>query len=261
VEGEFVAAGIDLGLFSDVKGAQFRISGRTDKGVSARKQIVSVITDHPEKAVDALNFWLPGDIWCLGAAKVSADFYPRYSVMSRTYRYYFPYVADTVSMDKAAKMFVGRHDFTRFSRMEVGRDPNRTITSARVFEASDGCPIFEVSAKSFLWNMVRGMAGFLALVGMGVSEPEIAGDLLTIQGRRVHPAPSDALIFWDAECDLVFQPMRLTRETMRMLGRTSVASRAEQHVAEALMDEPPEVIWRQRLVREYPDLRNELKQD
>ncbi|MCZ9312108.1 MAG: tRNA pseudouridine(38-40) synthase TruA [Methanocorpusculum sp.] len=260
VEGEFVAAGIGLGLFADAKEAHFRISGRTDKGVSARRQIVSIITDHPEKAVDALNFWLPDDIWCLGAAEVSPDFYPRYAVTSRTYRYYFPYTADITSMDTAARQFIGRHDFTRFSRMEEGRDPNRTVTEAKVFEAPDGCPVFEVSAKSFLWNMVRGMAGFLASVGAGVAEPETAGDLLTKPGHRVHPAPAEALIFWDAECDVMFQPMRQARETMRMLGRASAAARAEMHVAEALMDESPAEIWRRRLVREYPDLRSGSKQ-
>nr|MDE2518698.1 hypothetical protein [Methanocorpusculum sp.] len=168
--------------------------------------------------------------------------------------------ADITSMDTAARQFIGRHDITRYSWMEEGRDPNRTVTEAKVFEAPDGCPVFEVSAKSFLWNMVRGMAGFLASVGAGVAEPETAGDLLTKPGHRVHPAPAEALIFWDAECDVMFQPMRQARETMRMLGRASAAARAEVRVAEALMDESPAEIWRRRLVREYPDLRIGSKQ-
>jgi tRNA pseudouridine38-40 synthase len=256
VEGEFVAAGIGLGLFSNAKEAHFCISGRTDKGVSARRQIVSIITNHPERAITALNSWLPDDIWCFGVTEVSEGFHPRYAVTSRTYRYYFPYAADVMSMDAAARQFVGRHDFTRFSKMEKGRDPNRTVTDAKVFETSDGCPIFEVSAKSFLWNMVRGMAGFLALVGAGVVDPEITGDLLTTHGHRVHPAPPEALVFWDAECGVMFQPMRLARKTMMMLGRASATARVERHVVEVLMDEPPEMIWHRQLMREYPDLRS-----
>ena len=54
--------------------------------------------------------------------------------------------------------------------------------------------------------------------------------------------------------------MRQARETMRMLGRASDAARAEMHVAEALMDETPEDIWRRRLIRAYPDLQNRSNQ-
>ncbi|MDU9375945.1 tRNA pseudouridine synthase A [Methanocorpusculaceae archaeon Sp1] len=255
VEGEFVAAGVGLGLFADAKEAHFRIAGRTDKGVSARRQVASITTDYPEKAVDALNFWLPDDIWCLGSAEVESDFYPRYAVTSRTYRYYFPYPADIAAMNEAAEKFVGVHNFTRFAKMEEGRDPNRTVTSASVFAGADGCPVFEVAAKSFLWNMVRGMAGALASIGAGVAEPAIIEELLSETGHRVHPAPPEALIFWDAECGVLFQPMRQARETTRMLGRTSAAARAQAQVAEALMDESPTEMWRRRLAREYPDIR------
>ncbi len=260
VEGEFVAAGIGLGLFADAKEAHFRIAGRTDRGVYARRQVVSVNTAYPQKAMDALNFWLPDDIWCIGATEVHPDFYPRYAVTNRTYRYYFPYPADIAAMDAAAGLLIGTHNFTRFAKMEEGRDPNRTVTAAAVFRGNDGCPVFEVLAKSFLWNMVRGMAGFLASVGTGITDPETAGDLLTQPGHRVHPAPPEALIFWDAECGLTFQPMRQARETMRVLGRESAAARAQMHVAAALMDESPAEIWRRRLVREYPDLRSGSKQ-
>lgn len=255
VEGEFVGAGIGLGLFSTSAEAHFRISGRTDKGVSARRQVVSITTEYPEKAVDALNFWLPDDIWCLGAAEVSPDFYPRYAVTARTYRYYFPYSLDMQQMNAAAERFVGVHDFTRLAKMEPGRDPVRTVSRAVVFAGADGCPVFEVTAKSFLWNMVRGMAGVLASVGCGVADQEIVDELLNKPGNRVHPAPAEALIFWDAECDVVFTPMRQARETMRFLGRESAAARAQMHVVEALMEEEPEKMWRQRLVREYPDIR------
>lgn len=255
VEGEFIAAGAALGIFADAKEAHFRIAGRTDKGVSARNQIVSIVTALPEKAVDALNFWLPDDIWCLGYAEVSPEFYPRYAVTSRTYRYYFPYPADIGRMNDAAARFVGTHNFTRFSKMEEGRDPVRTVHHAGVFAGADGCPVFEVSAKSFLWNMVRGMAGVLQSVGAGVADPRVIDKLLKSSGHRVHPADAEALIFWDAECDLTFLPMRQARETMRMLGRQSTAARNELHATEALMDEPPEEVWRRKLTRAYPDIR------
>ncbi|HJK02531.1 MAG TPA: tRNA pseudouridine(38-40) synthase TruA [Methanocorpusculum sp.] len=254
VEGEFIEACVNLGLFTNEKEAHFLVSGRTDKGVSARKQIVSITTEKPKKAIDALNFWLPNDIWCLGAAEVPSDFYPRYAVRSRTYRYYFPYAANIAEMDAAAQQFIGRHNFTRFSKMEKGRNPNRTILAAKVFAAQDGCPVFEISADSFLWNMVRGMAGFLAAVGTGVVESKIVSELLTKPGNRMHPAPAEALILWDTECNISFTPMKLPRETMRILGRESAAARAEMRVLEALMNEQPTNIWKRQLIREYPNL-------
>jgi tRNA pseudouridine38-40 synthase len=255
VEGEFVAAGISLDLFTDAESAHFRTAGRTDKGVSARKQVISITTERPERAVAALNFHLPKDIWCHGAAEVPDDFYPRYAVTKRTYRYYFPYPLDIFSMQEAAETFCGTHSFRRFSKMEKGRDPERTVLSASVFSGSDGCPVFEVSATSFLWNMVRGMAGALQLVGSGVAGQKLIGDLLEKPGARVHPAPAEALVFWEAECGLSFRPMRMANESVRELGRCSVAARARMHAAEALAGDRAEELWRRRLIRDYANLR------
>lgn len=255
IEGEFVSAGVSLGIFSDEKSAFFRTSGRTDKGVSARKQVISIVTERPERAVEALNFYLPKDIWCYGAAEVAEDFYPRYAVTNRTYRYYFPYQLDTYSMNEAAEMFLGTHNFKRFSKMEKGRDPIRTVFSSKVFDGEDGCPIFEISAKSFLWNMVRGMAGALQLIGAGVAKTKLIEDLLEKPGARVHPSSPEALILWDAECDVNFAPMRVANESARIIGREAVSARNHMHVAEALLEGRSEELWQRRLKREYSSLR------
>ncbi len=254
VEGEFVAGGIELGLFSDAKEAHFRTAGRTDKGVSARKQLFSITTDKPELAVEALNFHLPDDIWCLSAAEVDDEFYPRYAARERSYRYYFPYPADVSRMQDAASRLVGTHNFSGFAKMEAGRDPDRTVTRAAVFEGSDGCPIFEVAAKSFLWNMVRGMAGALQTIGLSLAEPGIIDDLLTSPTARVHPAPAEGLIFWDIVCDFSFTPMRQKREVKRSFARDAVSARADMHTAEALLEDEPGAFWKKKVIREYSTL-------
>ncbi|MEA5037544.1 tRNA pseudouridine synthase A [bioreactor metagenome] len=254
VEGEFVAGGIELGLFSDAKEGHFRTAGRTDKGVSARRQLFSITTDKPELAVEALNFHLPDDIWCLGAAEVDEEFYPRYAARERSYRYYFPYPADVAKMQDAAARLIGTHTFSGFSKMEAGRDPVRTVTRAEVFEGSDGCPVFEVAAKSFLWNMVRGMAGALQTVGLRLAEPEIIDDLLTSPTARVHPAPAEGLIFWDVVSDLSFTPMRQKREVKRSLSGEAAAARADMHTAEALLEDDPKEFWKKKVIREYSAL-------
>ena len=254
VEGEFVAGGIELGLFSDAKEAHFRTAGRTDKGVSARRQLFSITTNRPELAVEALNFHLPDDIWCLGAAEVDDEFYPRYAAKERSYRYYFPYPADVSGMQDAACRLAGTHNFSGFSKMEPGRDPVRTVTRAAVFEGADGCPVFEVAAKSFLWNMVRGMAGALQTVGLGLCGADIIDELLTSPTARVHPAPAEGLVFWDVVCDLSFTPMRQKREVKRSLAREAVCARADLHTAEALLEDEPKEFWRKKVIREYSAL-------
>ena len=254
VEGEFVAGGIELGLFSDAKEAHFRTAGRTDKGVSARRQLFSITTDKPELAIEALNFHLPDDIWCLGAAEVDDEFYPRYAAKERSYRYYFPYPADVSGMQDAACRLAGTHNFSGFAKMEAGRDPVRTVTRAAVFEGADGCPVFEVAAKSFLWNMVRGMAGALQTIGLGLCEPEIIDELLASPTERVHPAPAEGLVFWDIVCDLSFTPMRQKREVKRSLAREAAAARADMHTAEALLEDDPEDFWKKKVIREYSAL-------
>lgn len=254
VEGEFVAGGIELGLFSDAKEAHFRTAGRTDKGVSARRQLFSITTNRPELAVEALNFHLPDDIWCLGAAEVDDEFYPRYAAKERSYRYYFPYPADVSGMQNAACRLAGTHNFSGFAKMEAGRDPVRTVTRAAVFEGADGCPVFEVAAKSFLWNMVRGMAGALQTVGLGLAGPDVIDELLTSPTARVHPAPAEGLVFWDVVCDLSFTPMRQKREVKRSLAREAVCARADLHTAEALLEDEPKEFWRKKVIRGYSTL-------
>ncbi|HJJ56380.1 MAG TPA: tRNA pseudouridine(38-40) synthase TruA [Methanocorpusculum sp.] len=252
IEGEFIHAGIELGLFNDSDSAQFQISGRTDKGVSARHQIISINTEYPEKAIDALNFKLPKDIWCIGVSEVPDDFNPRHAVSTRTYRYYFPYSGNIQKMNEAVQVLVGRHDFTRFSKIEPGKDPYRTVTNATVFSGSDGLPIFEISAESFLWNMIRGISGCLALVGCDIVKPDTIQNLLIQPGDRVHPTSSDALILWDVKSDVEFKPMRQSTESMRILGNISMSSRIQKRVSEAILTENVDDLWKQQLIREYP---------
>lgn len=251
VEGEFIKAGISCGAWTDAKAASFRTAGRTDKGVSARRQIISVTPENPKKFIESMNFHLPPDIWCTAYAEVDDDFYPRYAAGVRTYRYFFPYPLDIEAMQKAADFFVGVHDFSGFSKMEPGRDPVRTVTAAAVFAGENGLPVFEVSAKSFLWNMVRGMAGILEAVGLGLTPPETVSLQLESPVWRVHPASADGLIFWDAELSLEFTPMRQRTAVKRQLAARAKAARTTAAAAEALMECGPDAFLAEDAERNY----------
>lgn len=235
VEGEFIRAGIASEAWADAKTANFRTAGRTDRGVSARKQLISITTEEPKHFIERINHHLPEDIWCISYATVDDDFYPRFHAGIRTYRYFFPYHMDIERMDSAAKSFVGTHDFSGFSKMEEGRDPVRTVTRAQVFAGPEGYPVFEVSAKSFLWNMVRGMAGILQSIGLGLSNPSVIKEQLSSHDWRVHPAPAEGLVFWDVDTDLEFTPLWKRRIIPRNLYNEAELSRMKAFATESLL--------------------------
>jgi tRNA pseudouridine38-40 synthase len=207
VEGEVIAAARRLALFDDWREARFAFAGRTDRGVHARAQVAAFDTPDPARARSALNLQLPRDCWCTGVAEVPDAFHPRYDARSRTYRYFFPKAGlDREAMAGAARFFPGRHDFSRFARVE-GKDPVRNVLSAGVFD-DEGFPCFEVTAESFLWQMVRGMAGALLSAGTGgLDEGGVRILLDEPSGERHPPAPSSGLVLWEVDCGIRFEPL------------------------------------------------------
>jgi tRNA pseudouridine38-40 synthase len=205
VEGEFIAACERSDLFSDFREARFLASGRTDRGVHSRGQVFAFTTNVPERAVSVLNWLLPKDIWVTGYAEVDHEFNPRYQAFSRTYRYYFGEEdLDLPAMQEASAHFRGRHDFSRFAR--VGdKDPFRTVLSVAIFN-DNGLACFEVTADSFLWHMVRYMAGALLKVGLGTWTTEDIQLRLRDRGqtRPLSPAPPDHLVLWEVDCGIPF---------------------------------------------------------
>jgi tRNA pseudouridine38-40 synthase len=207
VEGEFIAACTRLDLFSDWRQAAFISSGRTDRGVHARGQVVAFTTISPDRAISALNYQLPPDLWCTGYSPVPPDFHPRYDALWRTYRYYFREEGlDINSMKEGATFFTGLHNFSGFAKIG-DKNPERRVLSASVFKEG-GMIFLEVTAESFLWHMVRSMAASLRDVGTGASDTTLIRDRLegTYTGG-LRPAPPDGLILWEVGYNLSFNPM------------------------------------------------------
>lgn len=199
VQGEICRASKTLfGAECDVTGCS-----RTDSGVHAN-EFCATVAEHgknsldtdipPERITRAMCALLPSDISVYGAFFVPDDFHPRYDVIKKEYIYriytrpepspfelgrafHCPFVKgdDALQrMQRAAKNFVGTHDFSAF--MAQGSkivDAHRTVFEASVYpDLSDSnVVIFKVSADGFLYNMVRIMAGTLISVGRGKLEP------------------------------------------------------------------------------------------
>jgi len=170
-------------------------SGRTDSGVHAVGQVASFKTKSsipPERFYFAINSVLPADISIVSSEEVPQDFHARFSVASKTYRYYIwcserrnaiipefahfvPNQLDLNLLNEAAKLFLGTHDFRGF--MASGSKVESTVRevfNANVFEVdppfatSAGKMLcFEITGSGFLYNMVRIIAGTLMEVGLG----------------------------------------------------------------------------------------------
>lgn len=90
-------------LIKNRETSNYHRCGRTDKGVSAFNQVISidVRSKFPPEQQDSqieneleyckiLNRVLPKDIQCIGWCSVTSDFSARFDCKSRTYKYLFP---------------------------------------------------------------------------------------------------------------------------------------------------------------------------
>lgn len=177
---------------------------RTDTGVHAREFCVSLKTESlipPERMLAALNHYLPETIAVKSCEEVPLDFHARYSCKGKQYTYeiwnhpvrepflsgralHYWYPIDEKELDRAAKHYIGSHDFTSFctlDRREKG-DLTRTVTEAKV-ERDGSKVIFTVAADGFLYNMVRIMTGTLLRVQQGKFSPEDIPNIIAAKNR------------------------------------------------------------------------------
>ena len=195
------------------------VAGRTDAGVHAARQVVSVVAERPtdiERLKRSLQRLLPVDVSVLDCVEEEVGFDARFSASSRTYRYYVlnrpvpdpllrrttwhvPRPLDRGAMNAAASHFVGRHDFSSLCRRNEGRSMVREVLLAGWREVEQGLLCFEVTATSFCHQMVRSMAALTVEVGRGRIDPEEVPGILVAEDRNAArgAAPPHGLVLWD----------------------------------------------------------------
>ncbi len=167
-------------------------SGRTDAGVHALKQVAAFSTESKLDAAvfqRALNGFLPPDIRILRSEEVPPSFHPIADAVSKRYRYLiddnrpgFPFTRgyawiyreplDFPTMHNAMAHLLGEHDFACFQTQGSPRKTTvRTVTDVLLtrLDSNDLLPpliCLEVEANGFLYNMMRAIAGTLALLGV-----------------------------------------------------------------------------------------------
>lgn len=192
-----------------VTGEQMRIvaSGRTDAGVHALGQAVSLSTASPlsvEVLRRALNANVPHDLAVLEVAEAAEGFNaiddarskryrylihsgPLRDVFSRHYAWYLHHPLNIETMHEAAQALCGTHDFKSYETSGSARVSTvRTVHEICVRrESSENRRIgIEIEANGFLYNMVRNIVGTLVQVGRAKRPVAWPADVLEARDRR-----------------------------------------------------------------------------
>ena len=197
----------------ELKSAFYRLTGedvniigcsRTDAGVHAKEYFFNVKTESTipcESFPVALSSAkLPGEISVISCKEVAESFNARFDSVKKEYIYIFEnseipspfnykrtchykYPMDSEIMNKAAKGFIGEHDFSAFCAAGAQVSSKvRTIYDASVERKGD-LVIFKVCGNGFLYNMVRIMAGTLLYVNMGKIKVDDIPDIIKSADR------------------------------------------------------------------------------
>lgn len=150
--------------------------------------------------------------------EVDAEFHARFNARKRYYRYKILnrraptaimqnrcwHVIEDLDIEKmreGAKHLIGIHDFSSFRCSDCqAKSPVKNLDTIKI--TKDGCDIIvEVSAQSFLHNMVRNIVGTLKMVGAGKFTPEDVKRILEAKDRKAAgiTAPAYGLYFWKVE--------------------------------------------------------------
>ena len=172
-------------------------AGRTDAGVHARAQVAHLRVRPPaeksktgakprwppaDQMLRALNERLPSDVCIIDVAEAPNSFHARHDAVARSYLYqistrrtafFKKYVwwvrepLDVPVMAQAARLLVGRHDFTCFRAQDPSKpdeSPIVVVEDAGI-EVEGDLIVFRVTASHFVWRMVRRIVGVLVKLG------------------------------------------------------------------------------------------------
>ena len=162
-------------------------SGRTDAGVHAHGQVFHFDAEWGHgtgKLLAAFRVGLPASIQIKSVVPVAAAFHARFDATGKRYDYHVhlgdadpftrPYCwtvfkpLDVSTMQAAAKLLHGRHDFRAFTALN-GPAREDTVRTLRRLDVTGRGRRLKITAEAdgFLYKMVRSLAGVIVSVGEG----------------------------------------------------------------------------------------------
>ena len=199
-----------------VKDYELNYAGRTDAGVHAKSQILSLKTSQnlDPSFFNSLDSLLGHEIKIKKFQKVKNSFHPRFEAKSRVYKYFlqgndkgtpynrnYRYLVRTPielsQLKSIEKIFVGRKNFKNYSKLRKGQDPYREISKSEWSKSNDYFT-YTIEGSSFLHNMVRSIVGCqLAVLENKVTKKELKQSLQQPNKTRFNfIAPAHGLYLW-----------------------------------------------------------------
>lgn len=177
-------------------------SGRTDKGVNSKGQVVHFESEKTlvaSKFIHSLNEILPDDISVSDLNEVQAEFHAQKSAIKRHYQYVFlnkkcrsAFDGDLLlvknelnisRMKKALNYLVGEHDFSSFESSGAAT-PSKVCFIYKVeCKKLNDTIVIDIVGNRFLYNMVRAIVGTLLMIERNNLAPEVMKDILEAKDR------------------------------------------------------------------------------
>lgn len=195
-------------------------SSRTDSGVHALGLVAHFDIPRaewrmtPAKLLLAVNAHLPDDVRVLDVRRVRMGFHARFAATGKQYRYlvwnaaamnpllrlqawHVPLALDLDAMRRAARRFLGTHDFRAFTanRGVPLADAVRTVTRCDI-RRQGRLLTFTIEGTGFLYKMCRAMVGTLVQLGQRKLNEEDLERILESRDRRTAgmTAPAHGLV-------------------------------------------------------------------
>ena len=204
----------------------FQRSARTDKGVSAARQVVSLKLPE-ETDIAALNASLPEDIKVFAVKRVTKGFNSKTTCDSRSYSYTLPSYSFTnddedfqetsfrlsserlEKLNNILKLYIGTKNFHNFTIRKEFTDP-----SAKRFIISFSCekPFvpdntevefvrLKIKGQSFMMHQIRKMVGLVIAIMRDYKEPGIIEQAVRKERILVPQAPGLGLVLDNVHYD------------------------------------------------------------
>lgn len=202
IEDDLVSALVRSGCIpenhgEDMRKMSFQRCARTDKGVSAAGQVVSLKVWLIDDILEKINSHLPSHIRILGLKRVTGGFNSKNRCDARTYLYMLPTFAfahkDRDVQDETYRLsaetlrrvnrllarYKGTHNFHNFTSQKGPREPSAQryvldMFCEEPFER-DGLEfaVIKVTGQSFMTHQIRKMVGLVVAIAKGYAPEDV----------------------------------------------------------------------------------------